>query len=742
MGPLRYLLLVLLLLLLGGSTAFGQSITPASPVAVVAAPTPLAEIEEIQKKQAELREEVSLAQGRAETFASRNSSVPEDVLKELELLSRLSGLLEQQGGEIQERSKLLEEGRIIGDVRAQIRDGIVGEKGIDPFSLSERILGDLLGEEEREERLATSIKDVTRALESAQSEFADKDAKRRLAKEGITLSEGGDAEALNPALRRAQLEARVAEEGVRFAQYQLDNERLSFELHQQRLQNLRDQITLLKPRARLTERALGRRLEKIEKQEALLNRDIESARLEVGAAEKRYAQVKDRYEVASENDPSIALEVEARKVVLEAAQARVTAIGGALSSLQSEKEVWKRRFRVQSSKVPQRELRHWQEELAAAMEKSEGEGRLRSSRIDDLKKSAAALEEKIAAESSQNSERLRWFKEQQRGLSDYKARLEEEERDAASLALLRRKLGAEISEHLNTFNPLDLLSDIWDGALSLWRYELFATSDDFPITIGKILSGFVLVVLGYFFSRFLSAHVVRKFLSRFRLSRGAVSALQSLVFYMLVITFALCALRVVNIPLTVFTVIGGALAIGVGFGSQNIVSNFISGLIVLIEGRVRVGDIVEGDGISGIVSEIGTRSTRIRRHDNTDIIVPNSILLEKNLTNWTLLDPVVRLSVHLVVPQSASPVQVKELLLQAAREHGRVLPIPEPVVLFTEISPSGFSFELLLWVKVVTPLDTRLVQSEIRFRIETLFRESGVPLAPAPLREYTVKMSS
>ena len=131
----------------------------------------------------------------------------------------------------------------------------------------------------------------------------------------------------------------------------------------------------------------------------------------------------------------------------------------------------------------------------------------------------------------------------------------------------------------------------------------------------------------------ISRWVAAKLLSRLGLNRSAVSPVQSLTFYALLATFTMVSLNVLNVPLTVFSFLGGALAIGAGFGSQNIVNNFISGMILLVERPIRVGDVIQIDSLIGSVTQIGARSTKINTVANHEIIVPNSKLLETSVIN-------------------------------------------------------------------------------------------------------------
>ncbi len=182
---------------------------------------------------------------------------------------------------------------------------------------------------------------------------------------------------------------------------------------------------------------------------------------------------------------------------------------------------------------------------------------------------------------------------------------------------------------------------IFESIATLWRTELLSVEGR-GVPIGTVITALLLLLIGILLSRWSSRRVGALLTRHFGLDRGAAAAVQGLTFYVLLVLVFLVALQTANIPLTAFTVFGGALAIGVGFGSQNVVNNFLSGLILMIERPIKVGDIVDVDGTYGRVERIGARSTRIRTFDNTHIIIPNSAFLEKNVVNWTLSDNVVR----------------------------------------------------------------------------------------------------
>jgi len=177
----------------------------------------------------------------------------------------------------------------------------------------------------------------------------------------------------------------------------------------------------------------------------------------------------------------------------------------------------------------------------------------------------------------------------------------------------------------------DILSYLKDLVFQIpkaWDYTLFNV-DQRPIAVANIVIGLLLIAVGHWVSKNLTLWFSNKLLPRFNMPLAQQATIRSVVFYFLLTFTTLFALNMANVPLTTFALLGGAIAIGIGFGSQNVVNNFMSGLILMIEQPVKVGDIIELDGLRGVIEHIGARSTRIRSFTNTHIIVPNSSFIEK-----------------------------------------------------------------------------------------------------------------
>jgi small-conductance mechanosensitive channel len=262
--------------------------------------------------------------------------------------------------------------------------------------------------------------------------------------------------------------------------------------------------------------------------------------------------------------------------------------------------------------------------------------------------------------------------------------------------------------------------------LTIWNAELFSASGS-PIKLNQIVLALLIILIGVWVSKRIS-RLVQARLSRIqRIDSHAAGVIQSIVFNTLVVIIVLAAMPIAGIPTTIFTVLGGAVAIGVGFGAQNLFNNLISGLIIMIERPIRLGDIVEVGDHEGIIEAINNRCTYIRRSDGVDLLVPNSHFLEQPVVNWTLSDRDVRGSVSVAY---GSPTDlVAKLLRQCLDEHSKVHERPEPVVLFTEFGDNALVFEAYFWAKIAKPMDLKRIQSDIRFRFDELSREANIVIA-------------
>jgi small-conductance mechanosensitive channel len=288
-------------------------------------------------------------------------------------------------------------------------------------------------------------------------------------------------------------------------------------------------------------------------------------------------------------------------------------------------------------------------------------------------------------------------------------------------------------------------------AEGLWNFELFAAEDTIlvdgqriterrPITISKVVRALLILGIGLWLSYVLARFVHSISVKRFKAEPSVASLVKKTFYTVSVVIVVIFAMITVKIPLTVFAFMGGSLAIGIGFGAKNLINNFISGIILLFERPIKIGDIVEVEDMRGEVVKIGGRCSQIRRFDGIDILVPNSSLLEKDVVNWTLSDKHLRMKVRVGVAYGSSTRDVAEIIAHTVDEHGKILKEPKPNVIFEDFGDSALIFTVYFWIEVTSDVDYRIVKSDIRHMLDKRFRDAGITIA-YPQRDVHIDSS-
>lgn len=231
--------------------------------------------------------------------------------------------------------------------------------------------------------------------------------------------------------------------------------------------------------------------------------------------------------------------------------------------------------------------------------------------------------------------------------------------------------------------------------------------------------------------------IVERLLPGRGMELGVRLAIGSLARYALLTIGFIAILQSAGIDLSTLTVFAGALGIGIGFGLQNIAGNFISGLIILFERPIKVGDRIEAGGVMGDVVNISARATTVVTNDNIAIIVPNSSFVAEPVTNWSYSDRHVRISIPVGVSYSSDPEAVRDLLVEAARGHPGVLQTPAPEALLAEFGDNSLNFELRVWTREYATRPP-VLRSELNYLIAKLFRQHGVEI-PFPQRDIHIR---
>ncbi len=276
---------------------------------------------------------------------------------------------------------------------------------------------------------------------------------------------------------------------------------------------------------------------------------------------------------------------------------------------------------------------------------------------------------------------------------------------------------------------------LWENLSGAMTTPLFYIGDA-HLSITAIFKLILLAIVAFFISRILSEGIKRSLLVRMRLDRGSQEAISTIISYILATFGCIIVLQGAGINLTSLTVLAGVIGIGFGFGLQNLATNFISGITLLLEHQIRVGDFIEIDNLLGTVENISIRSTIIKTIDGLFVIIPNIKFVETNIINWSYRDPRCRLHIPVGVAYGTDPVLVTEALLVAARMESNILSHPSPKVWFRGFGDNALNFDLLVWID--QPQESDAIKSAVNFLIDYEFRNRNIEI-PFPQRDLWLR---
>jgi len=287
------------------------------------------------------------------------------------------------------------------------------------------------------------------------------------------------------------------------------------------------------------------------------------------------------------------------------------------------------------------------------------------------------------------------------------------------------------------------MDKLWQSILSFLRQVwAFISQPLFKLSETSISAGTILyIILGMIVLSFVSGKIkqllVRGVLKKAGMEEGVRISIGNVIRFFLLILGALLIFQSAGINLSALTVLFGALGVGIGFGLQTITDNFISGIIILFEKPIKVGDRIELGNISGNVTSISIRATTVLTNDNISIIIPNSEFISGRVINWSHNDRNIRFQIPVGVSYNEDPVVIKRLLLEVAHENEYTLKDPKPDVFFDGFGDSSLDFKLIVWTSnfMDRPLPYK---SDIYFAVFAKFRQHGIEI-PFPQRDLHLR---
>jgi small-conductance mechanosensitive channel len=289
----------------------------------------------------------------------------------------------------------------------------------------------------------------------------------------------------------------------------------------------------------------------------------------------------------------------------------------------------------------------------------------------------------------------------------------------------------------------ETMSELLRDTASLYHrvmdYQLFKLGDD-PFLVSELVTLLIMIAAVFVFEMFFRRYVTLRVLGRTRMQSSLQYAISRIVGYVVICFGLFVALQTVGLNLSSLAIFAGAIGVGVGFGLQNIVSNFMSGLIILAERPIAQGDYVDVGGVGGRVREINLRSTTVVTNDNVSIIVPNSDFISNVVTNFSHGDPKVRVRLPVGIAYGSDVQKFKQGMIDVAKANADVMKDPEPDVFFIGFGDSSLNFELAVWAddQAFRPIGFK---SRLFFAIEAKLRELDIEI-PFPQRDLHIRSSS
>jgi small-conductance mechanosensitive channel len=415
-----------------------------------------------------------------------------------------------------------------------------------------------------------------------------------------------------------------------------------------------------------------------------------------------------------------------------------------LQQLAELRKAWDERYRLATEHRESvdtdtySQLKTQQKDAKAVLSELASNSRTQIAWIGEVRETLGRVTKKAEGAAKGPAEVLTWIQEQQRQLEGMQRIYERNLVTIEDSRRVHEKLLDEVSASLKVNTPSSLAMDALYQVKTAWNTSFMHINNE-PITVGMAIQGLTTLVLGWVLSRFVSAMVAYRILKRFKLSKDATTAIRSLVFYSMLFGVVAEALHMVNVDLTAFTILGGGLAIGVGFGSQALINNFIGGLIMLAERPVRLGERITFGNFDGVVEDVGFRCTKLRTNTDHLVTIPNSTLVNESIENIDRRRTIRRnmsiaVTYNITREKLAEAVQAIRDILEERDIRERIHPIVGfeeflPRVFFSEFAAESLTIQVVYWYAPVDWWAYMEHSERVNFRIMEEFERMGIDFA-------------
>jgi small-conductance mechanosensitive channel len=717
-------------------------------------PAPEAVVAEIQSKRAAAENELNeIKSPQALRKGAPAGATDAQVMERRSLLQQLVQIYEQH----------LDALRNLGQMRQRAQDAEREEKEWDGFP-AEPPYSVLKVDELRDaarsmaltaEGVQTRLSMTESLAESTQRNLkASQERVRRLSERLEGMQDPAKLEALTWDRDLAQLRERV--EAARAGMLEADKKPIQEEVTEarHRMALLTRQLNMAEQQAAFSQQDYDKIRKRIDADHEALTEELERAVAEQATQRQAVAAGEAKLVAANGGDSAgkradsrptsermrrLTESVEVKRLQFDNANLQVDLLRQMLNGLDQERHIWELRFATAQGHVTLAEEREASSKLASAAKQIHGRKEYGLQQLSTAGNQISDVEKRLEETSSPATtqylhDMLRVYRHRE---DLYRRMLQRTD----SLLGLMENRQAEFAQREQDRSIVARMKE-WGGAAGVllgnaWHVELFTAEDTIEVegksitgrrsvTVGKVVTAIAILVAGYWFAGIMARFAERQAIARLQIDPNVANIIRQWALACFFLLLVIITLMSVKIPITAFAFLGGALAIGVGFGTQNLLKNVISGLLLLMERPLRVGDVIEVDNIRGMVTTIGLRSSTIRDVNGVETLIPNSNLLERNLTNWTYSSYRKRYSLRIAVATGSDARRVKEKLCDLAGQHGQILKDPEPYVLFEDFSEHALVFILHYWIEIGPGIDPAAVASDLRFMIENTFAEEKI----------------
>ncbi|MEX2309998.1 MAG: mechanosensitive ion channel domain-containing protein [Pirellulales bacterium] len=729
--------------------AAAQSFLIGPSQASPAASEPQVPTEPTVDKRAENAEQLRLALRKLEANGSSDTAAAQQVAyhQTLDAVLAQQQTVEQQIRELEARKAELDSQlKTPPDESKQAAFSFLELDGLKDELAAERVRATLINDK---------LTAANAALEKAQRASEESDKKLRQAQEAFEIAKDApNSGELAAAADNARQASRLARETVTLRDREVDREDLAQEVQRLAVRVCQERVTRMSPLVVFSEADYQAQIDDIAKKEESAKKLLSSREASLQSVFVQIHEAEQQFAAESGDRTLLTEKLAAHRRAHEKLSDEIDSLTQRLQRLAQLRVAWSRRFQIASANLTAadqqawNQWKDWQKETKGALDDLAAALRSQILRMRDLRSTLTSISKK--ADAAENGPQdLLWLLDKQKG--QVEAMLKIRERDMVSIETSRRvneKLLEEIGLGTQALTPKMLAFGAWHQLEWVWKYEILPLDEKKSITVGKIVTGLSLFAGGWIVSRFLSVVFAYRLLKRFRLSKDGTAAIRTLVFYILLAIVALVALKTVNVPLTAFTILGGALAIGVGFGSQALINNFIGGLIMLAERPVRLGETITFGKHEGVVEDVGFRCTKLRTSTDHLVTIPNSILVNESIENVARRRTIRRtmdITITYDTPREkiAAAVQAIRDILEEKDIRERIHPIVgfeefPPRVFFNDFNAESLNIRVVYWYAPTDGWAYMEHSERVNYRIMEEFARLGVEFA-FPSRTVYVK---